>query len=128
MADKNHKTPWISSIPVVVSDREAAKEWYVNKFGLNLTSNEEHWVTVGSDEKGTQIHLCQASENQPEPIPMEPGPSGIVFVLPGDFLTECKRLKERGVEFSHEPEKAPWGWFATVIDPDGNEHHLAPSS
>jgi extradiol dioxygenase family protein len=128
MSDSKRETPWIASIPVVVSDREAAKEWYVNKLGFNLISNSDHWVTVGSSDKATQIHLCQASENQPKPIPMEPGPSGMVFALPGDFLMECKRLKARGVEFSHEPEKAPWGWYATVKDPDGNEHYLAPSS
>jgi len=122
----DHETPRIASIPVVVSNKEVSKNWYVDKLGLNLTSNEGHWVTVGSSENGTQIHLCQASENQPKPIPMEPGPSGIVFALPGDFLTECKRLKDRGVEFSHEPENAPWGWFATVRDPDGNEHYLSP--
>ena len=104
------KTPWIASIPVVVSDREKSKKWYVEKLGLKLKSNEGHWVTVGSNtENGTEIHLCQASKNQPKPIPMEPGPSGMVFALPGDFLTECKQLKDRGVEFSHEPENAQWG-------------------
>jgi len=129
METKNSKTPWVASVPVVVSDREASKKWYTEKLGLIVVDDQDHWVTVGGgDGKGSVLHLCQASENMPKPIPMEPGPSGIVIVLPGDFVLECQRLKERGVEFSHPPENAPWGWFATIRDPDGNEHYLAPSS
>ena len=125
---KNRKTPWIASIPVVVSDKEISKEWYTKKLGLALTANEDHWVTVGGARgKGSQLHLCQASENQPAPIPLEPGLSGIVILLPGYFQRACERLEKAGVEFSHQPEKAPWGWYATIRDPDGNEHHLAPA-
>ncbi len=126
---KNRNSPWVASVPVVVSDREASKKWYTEKLGLTLTANDDHWVTVGGAKgKGSQLHLCQASENFPNPIPLEPGPSGIVIVLPGDFVRACKQLEEAGVEFSHKPEKAEWGWYATIRDPDGNEHYLAPAS
>ncbi len=128
MAKKPAPTPWVASIPIVVSDRNAAKAWYVEKLGFVLIDDEDHWVTVGGRGKGSALHLCQASENMPHPIPLEPAPSGIVVVIPGDFQNECARLKAAGVEFAHEPEKAPWGWFATVRDPDGNEHHLAPAT
>jgi predicted enzyme related to lactoylglutathione lyase len=128
MSAQKKSTPWVASVPIVVSDKAAAKKWYSDKLGLVVTADEDHWVTVGgADGKGGNLHLCQASENMPEPIPLEPGPSGIVIILPGDFLAECKRLKQAGIEFSHEPEKAPWGWYATIRDPDGNEHHLAPA-
>jgi len=125
---KKREPVWVASVPIVVSDREASKKWYTEKLGMVLVDDDDHWVTVGGGPgKGTVFHLCQASENMPKPIPMEPGPSGIVLALPGDFLVECKRLKEAGVEFSHPPEKAPWGWYATVRDPDGNEHNLTPA-
>ena len=127
MPTKNRKTPWVVSVPVVVSDLEAAKKWYTEKLGLALIADEDHWVTVGGKGKGSELHLCQASENMPKPIPLEPGPSGIVLAVPGGFRTECKRLKKAGVEFSHDPEKAPWGWYATIHDPDGNEFYLMPA-
>jgi predicted enzyme related to lactoylglutathione lyase len=127
MPKKPSGTPYVASVPVVVSNRENAKKWYVGKLGLSLIDDDDHWVTVGGDGKGSALHLCQASENRPTPIPMEPGPSGIVLLIPGDFRTECDRLKKNGVAFSHDPEKAPWGWYATVSDPDGNEHYLAPA-
>ncbi|MGA2665207.1 MAG: VOC family protein [Nitrososphaerales archaeon] len=125
---KKRESVWVASVPIVVSDREASKRWYTEKLGMVLVDDDDHWVTVGGGPgKGAVFHLCQASENMPKPIPLEPGPSGIVLALPGDFMAGCKRLKEAGVEFSHPPEKAPWGWYAVVRDPDGNEHNLAPA-
>ena len=126
MPSKRGGTPHVASVPIVVSDKNVSKEWYTKRLGLKLTSDEGHWVAVGGKGKTTSLHLCQASENRPAPIPLEPGPSGIVLAIPGDFRTGCKRLMDAGVEFTHPPEKAPWGWYATVRDPDGNEHHLAP--
>src|SRR5580693_9975015 len=119
--------PWVASVPVVVSDKKRSKEWYTKKLGFTLLQDEDHWVAVGRKGHGSELHLCQASENQPTPIPLEPGPSGIVLAIPGDFVAECGRLKAAGVEFSQPPKEAPWGWYATVRDPDGNEHHLMPA-
>lgn len=127
MPKPTREHPRIASVPIVVSDREASKAWYVGKLGLRLVDDDKHWVTVGGPARSTVLHLCQASENRPQPIPLEPGPSGIVIAIPGDFPAECRRLKDAGVAFAHEPEKAPWGWYAVVRDPDGNEHNLAPS-
>lgn len=127
-SSKGAGTPWIASVPVVVSDRNASKAWYTEKLGLDLIDDDDHWVTVGRKGKGSVLHLCQASENQPAPIPLEPGPSGIVLAIPGEFQDECSRIKSRGVEFAHDPEHAPWGWYASVRDPDGNVHYLAPES
>lgn len=126
MQTKAPSTIFIASIPVVVSDKSASKQWYVDKLGLTLTADDGHWVTVGGG-KGSSLHLCQASENRPHPIPLEPGPSGIVIAIAGDFQEECARLEKLGVQFSRRPEKAPWGWYATIRDPDGNEHHLCPA-
>ncbi len=122
---RSAKSPRIASVPVVVSDRAAAKTWYTQQLGLDLIDDDDHWVTVGRKGEGAVLHLCPASENSPA-LPLEPGPSGVVLVLPGDFRAECARLEAAGVEFSHRPEEAPWGWFALVRDPDGNEHNLAP--
>jgi lactoylglutathione lyase len=127
MPSKEHESLYVASVPIVVSDRTASKAWYTEKLGLSLIDDEDHWVTVGAKGTGTVLHLCQASENQPAPIPLEPGPSGIVFGVPGDFLKECAHLKTAGVEFAHAPEKAPWGWYATIRDPDGNEFLLGPT-
>ncbi|MHB8351703.1 MAG: VOC family protein [Thermoplasmata archaeon] len=126
MQSKKMEGPWLGSVPIVVSDKVASKKWYTEKLGLDLIADDGHWVAVGNKAKGSSIHLCQASENHPQAIPLEPGPWGYVLSIPGDFQAECKRLKERGVEFTHDPEKAPWGWYATISDPDKNLLFLGP--
>ena len=117
--------PRFASVPIVVSDRQTSKRWYTDKFGLELIDDDDHWVTVGR-RGGTVIHLCQASENRPNPIPLEPGPWGYVFALPGDFRAACDRLAKAGVEFKTAPTQAPWGWYAVAVDPDRNELYLCP--
>ncbi|MFZ1024073.1 MAG: VOC family protein [Thermoplasmata archaeon] len=126
-AKKKQEKPWVASVAVVVSDREAAKKWYTEKLGLTTIFDMDHWVTVGRKGKGGQLHLCQVSEAG-EGVSLEPGPSGVLLLLPGDFRKECQRLEAAGVEFSQAPKKEDWGWGAAIRDPDGNEHFLMPES
>ena len=121
------RTPLVASVAVVVSDRSAAREWYTERLGLDLLADDEHWIVVGRKGEGGQIHLCQRSEAG-DGQELEPGRSGVLFALPGDFRQACARLKAAGVEFTEGPSKAPWGWYAAVRDPDGNEHSLMPAA
>ena len=116
----------VATIAVIVSDRKKATDWYTTKLGLDLLESMDHWVAVGRKGKGGMLHLCQISEFEPT-APLEPGNSGITLRIPGtDFAAECGALKANGVEFTEEPKKEPWGWYATVRDPDGNELFLMP--
>ena len=127
MSSNKSDGPWLTSVPIVVSDKAVSKKWYADKLGLEIIADEGHWVAVGNKSKGSAIHLCQASENQPQPIPLEPGPWGYVLAIPGDFQAECKRMKEKGVEFTEGPAEAPWGWYAVISDPDKNLLYLGPT-
>jgi|SRR5580693_9194131 catechol 2,3-dioxygenase-like lactoylglutathione lyase family enzyme len=121
------KGPMVASVAVVVADRSGARDWYAEKLGLDVLADDDHWVVVGRKGEGGQIHLCQRSEAG-DGQEMEPGNSGVLLLLPGDFRKECARLEANGVEFTQTPEKAPWGWHASVRDPDGNEHVLMPAA
>jgi predicted enzyme related to lactoylglutathione lyase len=127
MTNTSSTGPWLASVPIVVSDKSASKKWYTENLGLALIADDGHWVTVGNPSRGSALHLCQGSENHPQPIPLEPGPWGYVVAIPGDFRTECRRMKEHGVEFTHDPEEAPWGWYAIITDPDRNLLYLSPA-
>jgi predicted enzyme related to lactoylglutathione lyase len=37
-----------------------------------------------------------------------------------DFEASCEELKRRGVTFRKEPAKEFWGWWAEILDQDGN--------
>ncbi len=55
----------IQSVAVVVSDEKKAKEWYKNKLGFEVQSDEEHWVVVAPHGSLFGIHLCQANHLNP---------------------------------------------------------------
>jgi catechol 2,3-dioxygenase-like lactoylglutathione lyase family enzyme len=117
--------PSVYSVALVVSDREKARTWYTEKLGLPLLEADDHWIAVGRKGSGV-IHLCRSLDFDPKGE-LEPGNSGIMLRLGGgDFEAKCAALKARGVEFSQAPEKAAWGWYAGIRDPDGNELWLAP--
>lgn len=113
------------SIAVLVSDKQRSVDWYTRNFGLDLVENFDHWITVGQKGEGGLIHLCQTSDWS-DGETLEPGNQGIQFRLPGDFRTACEALAANGVKFSQPPSKEEWGWWAMVVDPDGNEISLAP--
>jgi lactoylglutathione lyase len=114
------------SVAIVVSDRKKAVDWYRRSLGLDVIDAMDHWVTVGRKGDPARLHLCQTTEFDADGK-LEPGNSGILFHLDGkDFQAGCAGLKERGIEFSQEPRKDPWGWWAMIRDPDGNEHTLMP--
>jgi lactoylglutathione lyase len=117
---------YLQSVAVVVSDRARAKAWYSETLGLDVLDDDDHWVTVGRKGRDGRIHLCQTSEFETN-AKLEPGNTGILLLVPGDFQAECARWKEAGVEFSEGPAKASWGWYAVIKDPDGNEFPVGPA-
>ena len=118
--------PSFASVAVVVSDRKKALDWYTNTLGLDVIMNDHHWVTVGRKGRAGALHLCEWAEVDPKAA-LEPGNSGILLLLPGkDFTQSCSALMARGVPFVQEPKTEPWGSYAVIRDPDGNEHMLMP--
>lgn len=118
--------PLFASVAVVVSDREKALDWYTKTLGLDVIDREDHWITVGKKGRTGVLHLCQADQAGPN-VRMEPGNSGILFLLPGkDFEGNCAALKAQGVPFAQEPQTESWGSYAVIRDPDGNEHTVMP--
>lgn len=115
------------SVAVVVSDRKRSVDWYTQNLGLDLVQDMGHWVTVGRADGSGLIHLCQTSEIGLDERP-EPGLTGIELNLPGDFRAACAALEANGVKFRKGPTKEAWGWWAGVLDPDGNELTLMPET
>ncbi len=118
--------PYFASVAVLVSDPKRSLAWYTEKLGLDVIDHESHWITVGRKGQHGKLHLCQYSEAG-DNVGLEPGNSGILLLLPGqDFTASCSELERRGVEFTQLPKTESWGTYATVRDPDGNEHVLMP--
>jgi len=111
----------IATVAVMVSDEKKAKEWYEEKLGFEVRSDEEHWVVVGPRGSTMGLHLCPDD-------PLEPGNTGILL-LAGGIEGTCEELKQKGVEFTRELGKAEWDekmTYAMFKDPDGNVFWLMP--
>ncbi len=112
---------YVSSVAVMVSDRERSLEWYTGRLGLDVVETDPtdpHWVTVGRTGRQGALHLCQAGD-YPDLV-LEPGDSGIDLRVDSDFKKACATWKSRGIRFAIPPRKRSWGWEAHVTDPDGN--------
>ncbi len=103
----------ISSVAVVVRNAQKAKEWYKDKLGFVVRSDEDHWITMApADGTGFEIHLCQRK-------PLEKGNTGILFLVDDLDKTYAELLK-KGVKFSQKPIDKGWGKYALMKDLDGN--------
>jgi lactoylglutathione lyase len=108
----------ISTAAIVVRDEKKAKEWYRDKLGFEVKSDEDHWVTVAprGARGGPQLHLCKTK-------PLEPGNTGIAFYV-DDLDKTYAELTKKGVKFAKKPVDEGWGRYAMLKDPDGNEFWL----
>ncbi len=105
---------------VVVKDLKAARKFYTQKLGLKVLDDMDHWLTVGADEKGMRLHLCEMK-------PLEKGNTGILFSVDEKTDKAYAALKKKGVKFTKPPKRQPWGWECVFQDPDGNEFLLMPA-
>jgi lactoylglutathione lyase len=103
----------ISSAAIVVRNGQKAKEWYKDKLGFVVKSDQEHWITVAPrGARGFQLHLCETK-------PIEKGNTGVVFRV--DNLDKAyKELSSKGVKFEKKPIDEGWGPYALMKDLDGN--------
>jgi lactoylglutathione lyase len=119
---------YVSSVAIEVRDRKRSLAWYTEKVGLDLLQDMGHWVTVGRKGSMGMIHLCEWSEVS-DGDSIEPGLLGITLKVPGgerEFLAACETWRANGVRFGKKPVKQPWGWYARLKDPDGNEFMVMP--
>ena len=120
---------YIHSTSVIVSDQEAALNFYVNTLGwekaMDMTMPNMggmRWLTVVPPGAKTQLALAHTSwftEGE-----AKPGSTGLSLITP-DIDATYAELTAKGVKFKSPVEVMPWGdkgtWF---YDPDGNEFFL----
>jgi DNA-binding CsgD family transcriptional regulator/catechol 2,3-dioxygenase-like lactoylglutathione lyase family enzyme len=105
----------IGQVSRSVRDIAEAERWYRDTLGL------PHLYTFGKlaffDCGGTRLYLSQ--ENA------APGPESVLYLKVEDIESACKRLADRGIEFTNAPHmifRHPDGteeWMAFFKDPEG---------
>ena len=104
------------SVAIVVSNGKKSAQWFKDKLGFEVRSQEGHWITVAPKGADTVIHLCEGDT-------LEPGNTGFAFYVK-DAIKEEANLRKKGVEFTSPVTKESWGTNGMFKDPDGNEFYL----
>ena len=112
-----------ASVPV--TDQDRALEFYTKKLGLRIITDapfndDQRWIELGFPRAETKLVLFTPEEHRT----LIGGFLNITFVS-DDVEATAKILKDKGVEFVQEPQKADWGTAAIFQDPDGNKFVLS---
>lgn len=120
---RNKMIKHIKSTGVRVTNHDRAYDFYVNKLGLEVRRDEVmdggyFWLEVAPSDAVTTLAVGPpTSEDSSVPLG---GFAHIVFDTE-DIQATYEELSGRGVRFTEEPTKKPWGGVqAQFVDPDGN--------
>ena len=128
----------VGSTTIFVDDQDKAVDFYVNKLGFELRSDQPmgpdgpRWIEVGPAGGQTSLVLYRPTEAMPGASTYELAKSLIgtfasfIFNV-DDIQATYKELNGRGVEFPDPPSQQPWGWWATLMDSAGNQIGLHQS-
>jgi catechol 2,3-dioxygenase-like lactoylglutathione lyase family enzyme len=120
-----------------VHDQDEALAFYTEKLGLELRDDVTvpelgnfRWLTVGVPGQDDVAITLMAVPGPPvfdeetrrtlQEL-VAKGAAGGLFFSTGDCQASYEELKGRGVEFSQEPTRQPYGLDAGFRDPSGNQ-------
>ena len=130
----------ISTAQVWVHDQDEALAFYTQKLGMEVRSDVTlaemgnfRWLTVGPPAQPDIAIVLMAIPGPPvmdtetaEQVRtlMGKGFAGTIFLTTEDCRASYEELKDRGVEFTEEPEERPYGIDSGFRDPSGNSIRL----
>ena len=120
----------IGVVSVHVKDYDKSIDFFVNQLGFTKTMDapmgpDMRWVTVAPKADSPTALSLMAEASFPPHVPSLAGKmvNPCIFTLE-HFEADCAALKAKGVNFTIEPVKQPWGWWAEIEDVDGNSFGL----
>lgn len=129
----------LSGAQVWVHDQDEALAFYTKQLGMELRQDVTvpemgnfRWLTVGVPGQETEVVLMaipgppMIDEAVREEIRglMAKGFAQTLFLTTDDCQKAYEELSARGVEFTEEPERRPYGVDAGFRDPSGNSFRL----
>lgn len=116
----------IGTVSIFVSDQDRAKDFYTNVLGFELRADEPlypgaaaRWVAVAPKGAATEAILYLPDENWQHYRQVVGQSQALTFNVT-DMDALHRDLKAKGVKFVQEPDKQPWGNYATIEDSENN--------
>jgi catechol 2,3-dioxygenase-like lactoylglutathione lyase family enzyme len=111
------------NVRYMVSDVDAAVNWYTEHLGFTLLSNQ---APAFADVKrgALRLLLSGATSSAGRPMPdgerPEPGGWNRIHLIVDDLPAEVARLRANGVQFRNDIVTGPGGLQVLLVDPSGN--------
>ena len=114
----------IKFVSIPTSDQDRSLTFYTEKLGFKVVTDQpmgpgQRWIELRIGSSDTKFVLF-TMDNGPKP-----GTSFNGALACDNVERTYEELSARGVEFTGPPKKEPWGTFAVMKDPDGNEFVLS---
>jgi predicted enzyme related to lactoylglutathione lyase len=115
----------IKFVGVPTRDQSRALKFYTEQLGFEVSTDQpfnekQRWIELRIANSPTRIVLFTPDGQEDRIGTFFNGSIGC-----DDVEATYRQLRERGVEFTAEPQKQPWGTFAVFKDPDGNQFVLS---
>jgi predicted enzyme related to lactoylglutathione lyase len=117
----------VKFVGIPTKDQTRALKFYTEKLGFEISTDQpfddkQRWIELRIAHSQTRVVLFT-----PEGHESRIGSFFNGSLACDDVEATFRQLSQRGVEFTKEPEKQPWGTFAMFMDPDGNQFVLSSS-
>ena len=118
----------INTVTIFVTDQDRSRDFYSQKLGFEVQMDEpmgqSRWIQLAPVGAQTSLVLMKPTEDMPAEIyarstSLIGGYTNFIFAVE-DIQATYAELSARGVEFPEQPVQQPWGWWASIKDPDGN--------
>jgi len=111
----------IKTVAVYVEDQARAEAFYTGPLGFAVRRRVAmgpgaSWIEVAAPGAESCVVLYPRSM-MPDWASKKPS---VMFFCP-DVEATCQELERAGVRITMPPTSLPWGTFALIADPDGNE-------
>lgn len=112
----------VKFVSIPTTDQDRALEFYTTKLGFRLITDQpfgpsQRWIELRIGASDTRFVLST-------PEGAAPGPFRGALACDNVERT-YEDLQRAGVEFVSPPQRQPWGTYAVMKDPDGNEFVLS---
>ena len=117
----------VKFVSIPTRDQDSALRFYTEKLGFRLVTDQpfddqQRWIEMRIGSSTTRFVLF-TPHGQEDRI----GGFFAGALACDDVPATYRQLSSQGVEFVSGPQKQPWGEFAILKDPDGNQFVLSSS-
>jgi predicted enzyme related to lactoylglutathione lyase len=115
----------VKFVSIPTRDQQRALKFYTEQLGFEVATDQpfddkQRWIELRIGNSPTRVVLFTPDGHESR--------IGSFFngsLCCDDVEATYRQLRQRGVEFTAEPQKQPWGTFAMFKDPDGNQFVLS---